>query len=273
MESLTDKMDESVVRGEIERAFREWTRYGNLALEAGTSPTALRSIAVRFARRSHGDSYPFDGSGGMLAHTFYPSPPNPEPLAGDIHLDGDENWHAGTAVDLFTVALHEAGHALGLGHSDQPGAVMYPYYRFASALSSDDIAAIQSLYGNPVTTLPPPAGPGPSLPTGPVAPAVPSAPDPPVSKDAIAPSLRIVSPAATIVATSSAAISLAGTAADNVGVAAVTWSTSNGAAGTAAGTASWSAVIPLLVGNTAITVRAWDAAGNSSWRSITVVKH
>ena len=167
LESLTDKIDESLVRGEIERAFREWTRYGNFALEPGTGPAALRSIAVRFARRSHGDSYPFDGSGGVLAHTFYPSPPNPEPLAGDIHFDADENWHAGTAVDLFTVALHETGHALGLGHSDQPGAVMYPYYRFTSALSSDDIAAIQSLYGNPVRTLPPPAAPGPSLPPDP----------------------------------------------------------------------------------------------------------
>ena len=126
LESLTDKMDQSVVRGEIERSFREWARYGNFELEAGSDPAAPRAIAVRFARRSHGDSYPFDGAGGILAHTFYPSPPNPEPLAGDIHFDADENWHAGTSVDLFSVSLHEAGHALGLGHSDQPGAVMYP---------------------------------------------------------------------------------------------------------------------------------------------------
>ena len=154
LESFTSKVEESLVRGEIERAFREWAKYGNFTLEASLDPAAARNIAVRFARRSHGDSYPFDGPGGVLGHTFYPSPPNPEPLAGDIHFDADENWHVGTAVDLFTVALHETGHALGLGHSDQPGAVMYPYYRFAEGLNSDDVAGIRALYGSAVTTRP-----------------------------------------------------------------------------------------------------------------------
>jgi hypothetical protein len=30
--------------------------------------------------------------------------------------------------------------------------------------------------------------------------------------------------------------------------------------------------VPLLVGSNVITVRAYDAAGNSSWRAITVVR-
>jgi hypothetical protein len=30
--------------------------------------------------------------------------------------------------------------------------------------------------------------------------------------------------------------------------------------------------IPLLYGNNVITIRAFDAAGNSSWRSVTVVR-
>jgi len=54
----------------------------------------------------------------VLAHTFYPSPPNPEPIAGDVHLDDDEEWVIGSdlsvrSVDLFSVSLHELGHALG----------------------------------------------------------------------------------------------------------------------------------------------------------------
>jgi len=269
LQSFTEKIEESVVRGEIERAFREWAKFANLTLSPGGEPEATRTIAVRFARRSHGDLYPFDGPGGVLAHTFYPSPPNPEPLAGDIHFDADENWHAGTPVDLFTVALHEAGHALGLGHSDQPGAVMYPYYRFATALTSDDIAGIRALYGSGGATPPvnPPAAPGPTIPDPPLPPA------PPKAKDTTPPALRILSPASTIVSTSAASIAVSGTAFDDVAISAVRWSTSNGGAGSASGTANWSATVPLLVGNTIITVRAWDAAGNSTWRSISVVRH
>jgi hypothetical protein len=52
----------------------------------------------------------------------------------------------------------------------------------------------------------------------------------------------------------------------------VKWSSSSGASGTASGTAGWSATVPLLVGNNAITIRAYDSAGNSSWRAVTVVR-
>jgi hypothetical protein len=55
-------------------------------------------------------------------------------------------------------------------------------------------------------------------------------------------------------------------------VVSVTWSTSNGKSGVASGTTSWSAVVPLLIGNTTVTIRAYDAAGNSGWRSLTVVR-
>ena len=65
---------------------------------------------------------------------------------------------------------------------------------------------------------------------------------------------------------------MSGTASDNVGVAAVKWSVSTGGSGDAVGTTAWSARVPLLTGTNVVTLRAYDAAGNSGWRTITVVR-
>lgn len=53
------------------------------------------------------------------------------------------------AYNLFIVAAHEFGHALGMSHSSDPGALMYPVYSYATGypLSEDDIEGIQALYG------------------------------------------------------------------------------------------------------------------------------
>jgi hypothetical protein len=264
--SLSDKIDPMLVRSEIERAFRAWTHYADLTISPGVQASADRTIDVLFARAKHGDAFPFDGPGGVLAHTFYPAPPNPETVAGDMHLDADESWHVGASVDLYSVALHEAGHALGLGHSDRPGAVMYPYYRVATGLTDDDIEAIRALYGTPGSSSTPP-------PPMPPPPAPPSTPTPPSGgSDTVAPTIAILSPGSSIASTAASSIVFRGTAADNVGVTLVKWTTSTGGSGTANGTAAWSATIPLLAGTNVVTIRAYDAAGNSAWRSATVVR-
>jgi uncharacterized protein (TIGR03437 family) len=89
--------------------------------------------------------------------------------------------------------------------------------------------------------------------------------------DVDSPTLRITTPATTTVNTVTGTINVAGTAADNVRVAAVRWRSDRGLTGTAAGTTSWTITgLPLVTGRNEITVTATDDAGNSSLASVLV---
>lgn len=127
---------------------------------------------VSFFRGNHGDNYPFDGKNVVLAHAFFPGTGR----GGDAHFDADEIWtHLPSTlydyeskfcfveffinandffifleVNFYTVAAHEFGHSLGLGHSKDKNALMFAYYKdYAdlTALPYDDAMAIQKLYG------------------------------------------------------------------------------------------------------------------------------
>ena len=87
----------------------------------------------------------FDGTGSILAHAYYPED-------GRVHLDDDELFTDQTSVgtNLYTVLVHEIGHALGLGHSFVTGAVMNPVYQGYNGgltLHEDDINGLRLLYG------------------------------------------------------------------------------------------------------------------------------
>jgi hypothetical protein len=92
--------------------------------------------------------YDFGGSESTLAEAFYPPPDNSYSLAGDIQFNTGAGFHVGTTYDLYTVALHEIGHALGLAHSSNSYADMYySYGGKVTGLSSDDGSGIQAIYG------------------------------------------------------------------------------------------------------------------------------
>ncbi|XP_067307836.1 matrix metalloproteinase-20 [Pseudorasbora parva] len=147
-------------REEVENSLR-------LALKTWSDAAPLKFVQVNhgkaditfsFLSKGHGDFFPFDGPGGVLAHAFEPG----EGTGGDVHFDDDEIWTAGQGrpgYNLFTVAAHELGHSLGLSHSRDPTALMYPKYKFINAatrvyepcatyeLPRDDTLGIQALYG------------------------------------------------------------------------------------------------------------------------------
>ncbi|XP_008279891.1 matrix metalloproteinase-20 [Stegastes partitus] len=148
----TSKYTPDMKREDVEKSFR-------FALKMWSDAVPLKFIKVNhgkadivfsFARGTHGDFFPFDGPRGVLAHAFQPG----EGLGGDVHFDEDETWTAGRqGYSLFAVAAHELGHSLGLTHSRDPSAIMYPNYRHQSrtqySLSADDVLGIQTLYGKP----------------------------------------------------------------------------------------------------------------------------
>lgn len=138
------------VQKELRRAFDTWSVYSHLSFSEVLTPDA--DIIIYFATQDHGDGYPFDYEGGILAHAFYPYEFGS--YGGDIHFDESENWIIAKnkddeGLDFFTVAVHELGHSLGLSHSPVGGSIMYPYYMGFNpsfALDYDDVMAMWELY-------------------------------------------------------------------------------------------------------------------------------
>ena len=133
----------------VRDALATWAKYADLAFSETNTAGRTRSLDILWASGAHGDSSPFDGPSGVLAHTFYPAPPNPETIGGDMHFDEAENWSLNSHIHMYAVALHEAGHALGLAHSNVSNAVMAPVYAGPlTDLHPDDIAGIRAIYSD-----------------------------------------------------------------------------------------------------------------------------
>jgi hypothetical protein len=139
----------------VRRAFATWAATGHFRFsEVGAGAQAnfrLGWVAP--------DDPAFDLGPGELAHAespcAAPDVPNAPTLSFQhVHFNDDRiNWnlfdYAPFTIDIETVALHEIGHLLGLGHSSLPEAVMCAEYAMTErrALHADDLAAVNALYG------------------------------------------------------------------------------------------------------------------------------
>ncbi|MHC4403424.1 MAG: matrixin family metalloprotease [Planctomycetota bacterium] len=134
----------------IREAFAAWSGVSPLRFTE-VAPTENPTFRIGWFSGDHSDGSPFDGVGRVIAHAFFP-PPCGGTHAGDMHFDEDEEFAASAAdgIHLGAVAIHEIGHLLGLGHSDDRQAIMFPTYDPAHlTLGADDIAGIRELYGSP----------------------------------------------------------------------------------------------------------------------------
>ena len=141
----------------IAAAFASWSAVSDLTFVLVADDGAAFNAATTSGDMRFG-AHAFDGAFGTVAHGFFP-PANGLSAAGDMHFDIADTWKigfGGPGFDIFQVAAHEIGHAIGLDHTGVPGSLMNPFYTEAFAgPQADDIAGAVFIYGRAAA---PPAG-------------------------------------------------------------------------------------------------------------------
>jgi hypothetical protein len=139
---------------ELEVALRTWPRASCTSWRArldGERAAVATDDGVNVVL-FHDDAWPPELIPGAVAQTVIHTDAGGRYRDADIHLNGKDfrfslDGRAGT-LDLRSILVHEIGHALGLGHSDNPRATMFATgsgLRWRS-LEKDDVDGVCALY-------------------------------------------------------------------------------------------------------------------------------
>jgi hypothetical protein len=142
--TVTWAVDDSISRAELQSinaAFAEWSEVANIQFQQVAS-TAESDID--FANSA------LDGAGNVLGVTGF-SYTGGQLQSADIKFDSGDNL---SGSDFSLVAIHEIGHAIGLGHYNDDDAVMNSFANFdLTGLEQSDIDGIVALYGANTTDM------------------------------------------------------------------------------------------------------------------------
>jgi len=135
---------------EIIRAAQTWAQQTNINFNIVTdSGASAGSGSYQQGDSQFGDIRVggYDLGATYLAGAYLPPPVNNFSVAGDVSFNTTKTFNINTTYDLFTVAAHEIGHAIGLGHSNLSNAEMFATYNGTKpALTADDISSVQGVY-------------------------------------------------------------------------------------------------------------------------------
>jgi hypothetical protein len=161
----SSRLDAGAVESAIATAFQWWSKAYEPNEPALTFTPLLQSdstkahIDIYFYKALEHVAVPRDGvkfyavagEKRALAHAYYPIEELEEDYQGDIHFNDDVEWQIAPLngpFDLATVAAHEIGHALGLGHNlTDKNSIMYEDYTVPfSDVSDADKAELVRIY-------------------------------------------------------------------------------------------------------------------------------
>jgi len=144
-------------------AFKEWRRWSTIRFRPTPEDSEEEAdIVIQMTDKPPKTTGWTSWKAGVLAVGHYPIDSIGK-IAGDIYVNSKDfiwrSWQKGKELglafksiwyDFFSMILHEIGHTLGIGHSDDAKAIMAPYYKRVPKpyiLAQDDKNAIIAAYG------------------------------------------------------------------------------------------------------------------------------
>ena len=142
--TVTWAVDDSISQAELQSinaAFAEWSEVANIQFQA-VSSTA--DADIDFSNSA------IDGAGNVLGVAGI-SFSGGQLQSADVQFDSGDNL---SGSEFTLVAIHEIGHAIGLGHFNDDPAVMNSTANFSlTGLAQSDIDGIVALYGANTTDM------------------------------------------------------------------------------------------------------------------------